>query len=384
MPCANVCTLELVRCQPLTKWHSPNQGGTVSRSAPTRFLISTAGGGRVVFIDSDLANYREIIHSKLGLDTRPRLRIYYGEPEPSAIDHPLFNSSVVRGSVPELGRIHSLESASLPYLEEEPVRVTRVAQPIHVLLADDNPTNLTTGRMALESAGHIVTCVASGEEALAALERTEFGLGFIDMHMPGMSGIEVVQIYQFVSNGSGTPVVILTADATTEARDAAEACGAVAYMTKPLRAREFREAVASYARDGKASPVDAVSVSNEESSDVIVDYSEIDELLEIGVDASELLDMILEFEADSSRLISESVQLCNAGDVFGLKDSMHALKGASATLGARRLSSLAYQYERASPDSNTFNAKTSEAMKGVLAASLQLLRDRIEQYVASR
>ncbi|MBK8959029.1 MAG: response regulator [Proteobacteria bacterium] len=341
-------------------------------------------GGRVVFIDSDLANYREIIHSKLGLDTRPRLKIYYGEPEPSAVEHPLFNSSVARGSVRELGRIHSLESASLPYLEEEPVRVTRAAQPIHVLLADDNPTNLTTARMALESAGHYVTCVSSGEEALAALERTEFGLGFIDMHMPGMSGIEVVQIYQFVSNGVGTPVVILTADATTEARDAAEACGAVAYLTKPLRAREFREAVASYARGGKASPVDAESVSDEESSDVIVDYSEIDELLEIGVDTSELLDMVLEFEADSDKLISKSIQFCNEGDIIGFKDSMHALKGASATLGARRLSALAHEYERASSDSDAFNVQTSDSMRDVLAESLRLLRDRIELYVASR
>lgn len=335
--------------------------------------------GRVVFIDSDLASYRDNISAKFATDSHPRLKVWYGDTESSAIEHPLFNSAVSRGSTQELVRVHSLESASLPYLDEEPTGVVTVDRPVHVLLADDNPTNLATARMALESVGHSVTCVSSGEEALAALDKTRFGLAFVDMHMPGMSGIEVVQIYQFVSNGEGTPVIILTADATTEAREAAEACGAVAYLTKPLRAREFRDAVATFAgvgtlsRDMANEPPESAALPPE-----IIDFAEIDELMQIGVGAAELMEMIAEFEIDSYRLIEEAEQFRDDDDIIGFKEAMHALKGASATLGARRLSALAHRLERTDVDSIATEPDPSRVLNETLRESLLLLRTRID------
>lgn len=341
--------------------------------------------GRVIFIDSNLADYRDTIYSKIAFGAKPLIKVFYGECDVNAVEHPLFNSAVTRLCVRELKRIHSLESGSLPYLEDEPSKRISADKPIHVLLADDNSTNLATARMALESVGHSVTCVSSGEEALSALEITSFGLAFVDMHMPGMSGIEVVQIYQFVSNGNGTPIIILTADATAEAREAAEACGAVAYLTKPLRAREFREAVSTFGviRESTSKRKFAPSGEDHEVAP-IVDFSEIDELIDIGVSPSELFEMIADFEVDSYRLIERSGQFRDVGDTMGFKEAMHALKGASATLGAKRLSMLAHELEKTSVAFTTADLDSTWSLEDALAETLQLLKARISEQIASK
>ncbi len=274
--------------------------------------------------------------------------------------------------------MHVLESASLPYLDDQPLAPLRVSSPVHVLLADDNPTNLATAKMALESVGHSVFCVSSGEEALSALDESRFGLAFIDMHMPGMSGIEVVQIYQFVSNGAGTPVIILTADATAEAREAAEACGAIAFLTKPLRAKEFRDAVAAFAVD-QSNPSLAIRTDAIYSGAPCeaIDHTEIDELIQIGVDSQELFEMVSEFEIDSFDLIRQAASFQKECDIISFKETMHALKGSAAALGAERLRVLAHQLEKVQDDVAVDHVELTKRLTAALTESITLLRERI-------
>ena len=334
--------------------------------------------GRVVFIDSELLSHQDVIFSKIGVNPPPRLYVCYGEAEPALVQNPMFNSAVSRSSTLELRRMHVLESASLPYLNDQPLAPLRVSLPVHILLADDNPTNLATAKMALESVGHSVVCVSSGEEALSELDEGRFGLAFIDMHMPGMSGIEVVQIYQFVSNGTGTPVIILTADATAEAREAAEASGAIAFLTKPLRAKEFRDAVAAFSAEQSNPSIplltDASYLAELSSA---IDHTEIDELLQIGVDPQELFEMVTEFEVDSFELIRQAASFQQEGDIIAFKETMHALKGAAAALGAERLRVLAHQMERMQVDVAVDHVELTKRLTGALSESIALLRERI-------
>ena len=334
---------------------------------------------RVVFIDSELVDYHETIFRKIESGLHTLLFVCYGRIDASQVLHPRFNSAVSRGAVTQLRRIHVLESASLPYLDEEPDTAGAVATPVRVLLADDNPTNLTTARLALESVGHSVVCVSSGEDALSALDEENFGIAFIDMHMPGMSGSEVAQIYQFVSNSAAVPIIILTADATREARTAAEACGAAAFLTKPLRARELKDAVSSFAVGSLGKTVrEAVDWEGDVQRRPILDVSEIDELMALGVGANELSEMVSEFGADSARLIDSAVFLHSQQDLVGYKEVMHALKGAAATLGAKRLSVYAHQLEHT--DTQVRFDQDSDAvqsLRDLLVESLRLLHVRI-------
>ena len=334
---------------------------------------------RVAFIDSDLAEYYEMIFDSIAGAPSTYVIVSYGKTGDREFLHSRFNSAVSRGSVVQLRKIHVLEAASLSYLNEEPDTVCQVATPARVLVADDNLTNLTTARMALESVGHTVVCVSSGEDALSALDEQTFAIAFIDMHMPGMSGIEVAQIYQFVANGVPTPIVILTADATDEARAATAVSGAVGFLTKPLRAREFRDAVSSFASAAVQFPP---TVKFNEEGDLLnqpmIDVSEIEELRALGVAPTELAEMVSEFESDCFRQIDSAAMLYSERDLIGFRSIMHSLKGAALTVGAKRLGAFARQLERAEgKEPFVQDGVMFQTMRTLVSESVRLLCQQI-------
>ncbi len=336
-------------------------------------------GARVVFIDGDLIGSHEAIFDRIDNALHTYLVVWYGNEERSQVLHPRFNSAVRRGSVAQLRRIHVLEAAYLSHLDEKLDVVCQAASPARVLVADDNLTNLTTARMALESVGHTVVCVSNGEDALSALDQQTFAIAFIDMHMPGMSGIEVAQIYQFVADRVPTPIVILTADATDEARAATAASGAAGFLTKPLRPREFRDAVSSF---GTPAVQFTTHPKSDEQADIlgepILDVSEIEELRALGIGRSELTQMVSEFESDCARQIDSAISLYTARDLIGFKSIMHSLKGAALTVGAKRLGAYARQLERAAGKEPFLqDCVMVQTMRTLLSESVRLLCKQI-------
>ncbi len=129
-----------------------------------------------------------------------------------------------------------------------------------VLVAEDNPVNQRVIRGLLEHAGHNVHLAHDGEEALAMLEsgEHEYNLAIIDMHMPHLSGPEVVQRWRFMEQGH-LPIVMLTADARTEAQAACEAAGADSFLTKPVNSRELVDVIARLASQQKQATTSVAS-----------------------------------------------------------------------------------------------------------------------------
>ena len=116
---------------------------------------------------------------------------------------------------------------------------------LRILVAEDNPVNQRVIRGLLEHAGHEAYLAHDGEEALAMLESAEqtYHLAIIDMHMPQLSGPEVVQRWRFMENGH-LPIIMLTADARAEAQAACEEAGADSFLTKPVSSRDLMDAIA--------------------------------------------------------------------------------------------------------------------------------------------
>ena len=63
-------------------------------------------------------------------------------------------------------------------------------------------------RESLEGEGHIVEEAADGEAAIQALSASEFDLAFLDIRMPGASGLDVLE--QIRATGTQTAIVIIT------------------------------------------------------------------------------------------------------------------------------------------------------------------------------
>jgi two-component system nitrogen regulation response regulator NtrX len=101
-----------------------------------------------------------------------------------------------------------------------------------ILVADDEPAIRDTMRMILEYDGHDVLTAASGQEALAAVERESPDLVFLDIKMPGMDGLEVLGRIRGVNET--LPVVIISAHGTASAALEAGRLGAFRFIEKPL------------------------------------------------------------------------------------------------------------------------------------------------------
>jgi CheY-like chemotaxis protein len=115
---------------------------------------------------------------------------------------------------------------------------------LRILQVEDAPTNLQVLDDMLRTLGHVPCSVASAAEALQALWLQPFDLIFTDLHMPHVSGRELLEILQR-SGRTFPPVVLVTADAMSgSARDYLR-MGFADFLTKPLRLADLRRVIGS-------------------------------------------------------------------------------------------------------------------------------------------
>lgn len=118
--------------------------------------------------------------------------------------------------------------------------------PRSCLVIDDNASNLDIMRRILALGGHQVLTAASGEEGLRLLRTTPIDVAFLDLHMPGMSGWDVLRTHREGRGGSqATRIVILSAVTDEESRERAFDMGVAGYLRKPLITRELLETLES-------------------------------------------------------------------------------------------------------------------------------------------
>jgi len=103
-----------------------------------------------------------------------------------------------------------------------------------VLVVDDHEIIRTLLERSLRIQGHRVLAVASGPEALACLEQHPVELVLLDMMMPEMSGMEVLDRIKANPNTQHIPVLILSADSDTDRIAACINLGAEDYLVKPF------------------------------------------------------------------------------------------------------------------------------------------------------
>jgi diguanylate cyclase (GGDEF)-like protein len=106
-------------------------------------------------------------------------------------------------------------------------------RPIHVLLVDDNIQAVDYIRIFLEDAGYKVQTAQSGQEALSVIS-TETDIILLDLHMPGMTGIEVCQRLRV--RQCNTPIIFLTADDSEANEIKGLDVGGNEYLHKPVSA----------------------------------------------------------------------------------------------------------------------------------------------------
>lgn len=102
-----------------------------------------------------------------------------------------------------------------------------------VMIVDDNLTNLTVAKKALEGIYNVVP-VPSGEKALILLDKVLPSLILLDIEMPGMDGFETLKRIKANEKTKDIPIVFLTAKGDSGSELEGLKLGAVDYITKPF------------------------------------------------------------------------------------------------------------------------------------------------------
>ncbi len=105
-----------------------------------------------------------------------------------------------------------------------------------VLLVDDEPAILRTLSLSLRAHGYQVETAESGTAALAAARARQPDLMLLDLGLPDLSGVEVLNRLR---SESSVPVIVVSARHTSEDKVAALDAGADDYVTKPLGVEEL-------------------------------------------------------------------------------------------------------------------------------------------------
>jgi PAS domain S-box-containing protein len=124
---------------------------------------------------------------------------------------------------------------------------------LSVLLAEDNEINALLTRALLQKLGHRPLVVGDGAKAFhawaaACAAEQPFDLVLMDVHMPGVDGIEATEQIRAAERQeqiSHTPILALTANAFAEDREACLAAGMDGFLVKPLDRDRLAAALAS-------------------------------------------------------------------------------------------------------------------------------------------
>lgn len=123
-------------------------------------------------------------------------------------------------------------------------RRLRSTRPRTILLADDNPSNRLLFTKILEDAGHTVRPADRGDQAFDLMASGGIDFAILDLNMPDISGPDVVKLYRASSIGADRlPIIILSADATPDARAESIGAGANEFLTKPVTAPALLAAI---------------------------------------------------------------------------------------------------------------------------------------------
>lgn len=102
-----------------------------------------------------------------------------------------------------------------------------------ILICEDNPMALKTLSVVLEREGFIADVADDGNKAIALLQKNDYDLLVVDIHLPYRSGLELVKFVRS-DQGKDTPVIILTAFSDHQMQRQAGELGISDYIIKPF------------------------------------------------------------------------------------------------------------------------------------------------------
>ena len=254
-----------------------------------------------------------------------------------------------------------------------------------ILIVDDMEMNLKVIMGLLKQTGVTIEVASSGEKYLEMTEKKKYDLIFLDDMMPNMTGTQALQKMKKEKRAvnSDTPVIAMTANALSGAREGYISAGFSDYLAKPIIYNELEELLCKYCN------CEPLAETDERSTEKIceADQDPLEKIQGINLKTglsycmdsrSFYLEMLKEYINSDRRKVMENY--------FSIKDwnnyriQMHSLKSLSLTIGGIYLSEQAKNMESELKKGNIeyINMRHADLMLayGELLANLQCVIDK--------
>ena len=268
-----------------------------------------------------------------------------------------------------------------------------------ILIVDDTPMNLTVIKGLLKQTEIKIDTVESGQECLDMVQKVKYDIIFLDHMMPEMDGIKTLKEMKKLPDNlnEDTPVISLTANAISGAREQYIAAGFKDYLTKPVNCDQLEALIVKYL------PSDKISTDIQEDS---VNQEIIAGEVDTSNAADHLSDLPEWLKSVEGLNIKEGVAHCgdvegylevlkiyanavidganriesyyNAEDWLNYTTKVHALKSSSRIIGADELSDKAARLEAAG------NADNIDEIRRATPSLLELYRsyaDKLKPFI---
>ncbi len=271
-------------------------------------------------------------------------------------------------------RVEAWEAAApAPPVAREGERAAHRSQRMpRILLAEDNPVNQKVALRMLERSGYTADAVASGVEALEALERQVYDIVLMDVQMPEMDGLEATRRVRDNPCRYGRPhIIAMTAGAMQGDRERCLEAGMDAYVAKPVRLEALGQALAQW------------NGNDDTGADDVDDRRRLRERLmaSVGADDPEFARELLQaYLQNAGSLVDEIVRAASTGALEDARRAAHTLKSSSFYVGADELATVCERLETQTADASDLVEAAAEAARLFAAfsrpaAALSLLLD---------
>lgn len=244
-----------------------------------------------------------------------------------------------------------------------------------ILVVDDTPMNHVVIKELLKPTKVIVESARSGAECLERQKKEKFDIIFLDYRMPELDGIETLALMKKDSDSLNreTPVIVLTANAISGARENFIREGFDDYLSKPVESDKLEETMIKFLPKEKViltltpDPEEKNETQNPSGDEARPEWLKaLEECIDVEAglkncgNADSYL-AILKVYYESADMIEGNIK--EAFESQNLKDYtsyVHSLKSTSRTIGAKELSKMAEMLEKAGNENDTKTIEDSQ------------------------
>ena len=263
----------------------------------------------------------------------------------------------VKQQVVDWAPMGDYEAACLSRIQhKEAYRESFIAPEAKILIVDDTAMNLTVAKGLLKATQVQMDTALSGYECLEKVQEERYDLILLDHRMPGIDGVETLASMRDMEKepgypNCGTPVIVLTANAVSGAREEYMAAGFDDYLTKPIDSQHLEAVLQKYLPKDKVQVAEGVAFQEgtSELPDWLQEVRGIDPVAGVAHCGSvpAYLDALQVFAEAIEGGAEEIEGYYEREDWVNYTTKVHALKSSARVIGAGELSEKASRLEDA-------------------------------------